>query len=32
MTQQDVMIGCPLCNVAPPKPAPTNTAASPRQQ
>jgi hypothetical protein len=32
LTQQDVMIGCPLCNVAPPKPAPTNTTASPRQQ
>jgi hypothetical protein len=29
LTQQDVMIGCPLCNVPPPKPAPTNTTASP---
>ena len=41
LTQQDVFIGCPLCNVAPrltfgPTPAPTNTdaprTARPQQQ
>ena len=32
LTQQDVMIGCPLCNVAPRPPAtPTNTTARPQQ-
>ena len=30
LTQQDVMIGCPLCNVPPRRPAPTtNTTSSP---
>jgi mono/diheme cytochrome c family protein len=28
-TQQDVMIGCPLCNITPRAPTPTNTTASP---
>ena len=33
LTQQDVVIGCPLCNVAPRlTPPPTNTTASPRSQ
>ena len=36
LTQQDVFIGCPLCNVAPrltfgPTPTPANTDAPPRQ-
>ena len=29
LTQQDVMIGCPLCNITPRTPPPTNTTASP---
>ena len=33
LTQQDVMIGCPLCNVQPrPAATPTNTTARPQQE